>query len=205
MKVVAINGSPRKDGNTFHAINLVSEELKKEGIEVEIVHIGNKNIHGCIACGKCKKDADDKCIFDDEVNTVIQKLKDADGLLISSPVYYSGIAGTMKSFLDRLFYTCAANQILRHKVGASIAAVRRSGGMPTFNGLNHYLSISEMIIPSSTYWNVIHGAKPGEALNDYEGVETMKTLGRNMAYLIKELNNTKKPESINKVYTNFIR
>ena len=205
MKVIAINGSPRKDGNTFHALKLVSEELEKEGIEVEIINIGNKSIRGCIACNKCAKDANDKCIFNDEVNIVIQKLKNADGLLIGSPVYYSGIAGTMKSFLDRLFYTCGTNKILRHKVGASIAAVRRTGGMPTYNGLNHYLNISEMVIPSSTYWNVIHGAKPSEALKDYEGVETMRILGRNMAYLIKELKDTNKPKAIDKVFTNFIR
>lgn len=205
MKVIAINGSPKKEGNTYHAIQLVAKELEKDGIDVEIIHVGNKDIRGCIACNKCVKSADDKCVFEDEVNTVIQKLKDADGLLIGSPVYYSGIAGTMKSFLDRLFYTCAVNSILRHKVGASIAAVRRTGGMPTFNGLNHYLSISEMTVPTSTYWNVIHGTNPGDALKDTEGVETMEVLGRNMAYLIRELKGKKKPEAIDKTFTSFVR
>lgn len=205
MKVIAVNGSPHKEGNTYHAIRVVADELEKEGIEVEIMHVGNKAVRGCTACGMCRKNADGKCIFDDQVNEAIQKMKEADGLLIGSPVYYSGIAGTMKSFLDRLFYAGAANKIFRHKVGAAVAAVRRSGGMPTFNGLNHYLAISEMIMPGSTYWNVVHGTKPGDALKDTEGVQTMETLGKNMAFLINELKDSKKPEAVKKTYTSFIR
>lgn len=211
MKVVAFNGSPNKEGNTYHAIKLVADELEKEGIEIEVVHIGNKKIRGCMACNKCRVNMDEKCIFEDDVvNEMVQKLKEADGIILGSPVHYTDMAGTMKSFLDRLFYVSGANgNFLKHKVGVSVVAVRRTGGLTAVNQLNSYLNYSEMIIPTSYYWNVIHGMTPGEALKDEEGVCTMKTLGRNMAWAMKLVENgkdtVKKPEKEEKVAMSFIR
>lgn len=207
MKVIAFNGSPKKNGNTYHAIRLVADELEKEGIEVEIIHIGDKVIRGCLGCGACSRNKDEKCIIkeDDIVNESIQKIKEADGIIIGSPVHFSGIAGTMKSFLDRLFYA-TNKEFLRHKVGASVVAVRRSGGVPTFNQLNNYINYAEMIMPSTNYWNVIHGAAPGEVVQDEEGLQIMRVLGKNMAWLIKTLEGSKdKPEKETKIYTNFVR
>lgn len=211
MKVIAINGSPKPKGNTYHAIKLVTEILEENGIETEIVTIGNKMISGCIACNQCIKSKDEQCaIKNDPVNDTIQKMKDADGIILASPVHYAGVGGNMKSFLDRVFYVAGVNgSLFRHKVGASIAAVRRSGGLPTFNELNNFLNYSEMFIPTSNYWNVIHGTKPGEVLEDAEGVQIMKTLGKNMAYLLKLVETGKgkveQPEMDKKIYTNFIR
>jgi len=210
MKVVAFNGSPKKEGNTYHAIKLVTDELEKEGIEVEIIHVGNKVIRGCLACGACAKNQNEKCIIEDEVNGWVQKMKEADGILLGSPVHYSAIGGTMKSFLDRAFYISGVNGgLLRHKVGASVVAVRRSGGLPTFEQLNNYIHYSEMLIPTSNYWNVIHGAGPGEALQDEEGRQIMRVLGKNMAWLIKLVQNGKgivnEPQQENKIRMNFIR
>ncbi|GAA0116022.1 flavodoxin family protein [Clostridium senegalense] len=209
MKVVAFNGSPKKEGNTYNAIRMVAEELENEGIEVEIVHVGNKIIRGCLACNACAKNKNGKCIIDnDEVNEFIQKMKEADGIILGSPVHYSGIAGTMKSFLDRAFYV-ANNGALRHKVGASVVAVRRSGGVATFNQLNNYINYAEMLMPSTNYWNVIHGAMPGEVSKDEEGKQIMRVLGKNMAWLMKTVENGKKtikePERENKILTNFVR
>ncbi|OPJ56249.1 flavodoxin family protein [Alkalithermobacter paradoxus] len=210
MKVVAFNGSPREKGNTYHAIRIVADELEKEGIETEIIHVGNKLIRGCIACNQCIKNKDEKCAIQDDVNEWIQKMKHAQGIILGSPVHYSAIGGTMKGFLDRAFYVAGANNsMLRHKVGASVVAVRRSGGVTTFNQLNNYINYSEMIMPNSNYWNVIHGTRPGEALQDEEGVQIMRVLGKNMAWLMKLIGNGKesveKPEKEKKTYTNFIR
>ncbi|MFA9397296.1 MAG: flavodoxin family protein [Clostridiaceae bacterium] len=210
MKVVAFNGSPKKEGNTFQGIKIVAEELEKEGIEVEIIHVGNKNIRGCLACNGCVRNKDEKCVIDDEVNGWIQKMKNADGIILGSPVHYSAIGGTMKSFLDRAFYVAGGNNsMLRHKVGASVVAVRRSGGIPTFEQLNHYINYSEMLMPTSNYWNVIHGTKPGDAKLDEEGKQIMRVLGKNMAWLMKlvEMGKEKieEPEIEKKIFTNFIR
>jgi multimeric flavodoxin WrbA len=210
LKTVAFNGSPNKEGNTFHALAMVTEELVKQGIEIEIVHVGNKAIRGCLACGQCAKKKNEQCVQDDEVNGWIQKMKEADGLIFGSPVHFSAIGGTMKSFLDRAFYvTGVNNRMLRHKVGAAVAAVRRSGGLPTFNQLNNYLLYSEMLIPAANYWNVIHGTRPGEAVRDEEGCQIMRTLGRNMAWLMQLVEHGRKtippPEQEEKVYMNFIR
>ncbi len=211
MKVVAFNGSPNEKGNTYYAIKTVLEELEKEGIETEIVHIGGKPIRGCIGCEKCRKNKDEKCILpDDGVNECIQKMKGADGILLGSPVYYSSIAGTMKCFLDRTFYVAGGNnRMLRHKVGASVVAVRRCGGMPTFNQLNNYIGYSEMLMPASNYWNVIYGEEPGEVLRDKEGMQIMRVLGKNMAWLMKLVENgkgrVKEPEAEGKLSMNFIR
>jgi multimeric flavodoxin WrbA len=211
MKVVAFNGSPKKNGNTYEAIKAVAEELKKENIDVEIVHVGNKVIRGCMACGGCARNMNEKCVMqNDEVNDWIQKMKDADGIILGSPVHYSAIAGTMKSFLDRAFYVTSVNNgMLRHKVGASVVAVRRSGGVPTFTQLNNYLNYSEMLMPTSNYWNVVHGTAPGEAVQDEEGMQIMRVLGKNMAWLLKLADsgkaNVEESKGEEKIFTNFIR
>lgn len=211
MKALAFNGSPRKEGNTYHAIKIVTSELEKEGIETEIIHVGNKTIRGCIACGQCVKNKNEKCaITGDEVNEWIQKMKEADGIILGSPVHYSAIGGSMKSFLDRAFYVASVNDsMLRHKVGASVVAVRRSGGIPTFDQLNIFMNYSEMVMVTSNYWNVIHGTRPGEVLEDEEGVQIMRVLGKNMAWVMKLIENGKNhvqaPEKERKILTNFIR
>ena len=209
MKVVAFNGSPRPEGNTYHAIKMVAEELEKEGIEVEIIHVGNKAIRGCLACNACMKNKNEKCIIDnDEVNEWIQKMKAADGILLGSPVHYSAIGGTMKSFLDRAFYVANLG-FLRHKVGAAVVAVRRSGGVTTFNQLVNYINYTEMLMPTTNYWNVIHGMAPGEAVKDEEGWQIMRVLGKNMAWLMKLVEagkeTVKAPEREAKILTNFVR
>ncbi len=211
MKVVAFNGSPRKEGNTFYAIKIVADELEKQGIETEIIHVGDKIIRGCVACNACAKNKNEKCAFaTDNVNEWIQKMKHADGIILGSPVHYSAIGGTMKSFLDRAFYVAGTNGgIFRHKVGASVVAVRRSGGSSTFEQLNHYINYSEMIMPGSNYWNVIHGLKPGDVMQDEEGVQIMRVLGKNMAWLLKLIKHgqaaVEAPEKEEKIMTNFIR
>lgn len=211
MKVVAFNGSPNKEGNTYHAIRLVAAELEKEGIETEIVQVGDKAIRGCIACYQCMKNQNEQCAMKgDEVNEWVQKMKGADAIILGSPVYYSAINGTMKSFLDRAFFVAGVNGgLLRHKVGAAVVAVRRSGGLPTFDQLNHFLNYSEMLLATSNYWNVIHGRTPGEALQDEEGVQIMRVLGKNMSWLLKLVQNGKgvvpEPEREDKVFTHFIR
>ncbi len=210
MKVVAFNGSPKKEGNTYHALKLVAEELEKAGIGVEIIQVGNKTLKGCMGCNACAKSRNDRCIIeDDDVNEWIQKMKEADGILLGSPVYFSAISGTMKTFLDRAFYVTSINSILRHKVGASVTAVRRSGGVPAFNQLNNYINYAEMLMPSSNYWNVIYGRAPGEVLKDEEGKQIMSVLGENMAWLMNLVQNGKgkveEPEKARKAFTNFIR
>lgn len=211
MKVVAFNGSPRAEGNTHQAIMMVAEELKKEGIEVEVVHVGNKMIRACLSCGGCIRNMDEKCVIQgDEVNEWIQKMKLADGIIISSPVHYAAIGGTMKSFLDRAFYVSGVNRsLLRHKVGAAVVADRRSGGVSTFTQLNNFLNYSEMLMPTSNYWNVIFGRAPGEVEQDEEGKQIMKVLGRNMAWLMKLKEYGKEavpaPEREKKIYMSFVR
>lgn len=211
MKVLALNGSPRKEGNTSHAINLVTAELEKEGINTEIIQIGHKAIRGCTACGMCIKNQDERCVLPgDEVNGLIQQMKGADGIILGSPVHFSGMGGTMKSFLDRAFYVSAVNgNLLRHKVGAAVVAVRRSGGLPAFEQLNNFLLYSEMLLPTSNYWNVIHGTRPGEAVQDEEGVQIMRVLGKSMAWLLKLVENGQgtvaPPEREDKTYMHFVR
>lgn len=187
MKVIAVNGSPRKSGNTHQALTMVGDELQSSGIDFEILHVGHKMIHGCIGCGKCAVNKDEECsIKSDDLNKLIQQIKLADGIIIGSPVYYSGIAGSMKCFLDRLFYVSGVNgNFFRHKVGAAVVALRRSGGSATFDSLNHYLNYSEMIIATANYWNVIHGRTVGEVDQDIEGKQIMRVLGKNMAWLLK--------------------
>jgi multimeric flavodoxin WrbA len=209
MKVIAFNGSPNKEGNTRHAISMVSAELGKAGIETEIIHVGNKVIRGCTACGQCLKNKNEQCVLGDEVNEWIQKMKSADGIILGSPVHYAAMGGAMKSFLDRAFYVTSVNDgMLRHKVGVSVVAVRRSGGLTTFDQLNNFLCYAEMLIPTSNYWNVIHGARPGEVTQDEEGVQIMRVLGKNMAWLMRLVENGRgtvaPPEREPKIYMNFI-
>ncbi len=208
MKVLAINGSPKANGNTATAIDVMKTVFDQKNIEMEVVTIGNKDVRGCIGCARCIKAGNGKCeAFDDVVNEVLEKLKDADALLIGSPVYYAGMNGTMKSFLDRLFYAGNSKGLFKHKVGAALAAVRRTGGSETFFDLMKYLTYAEMVIPTSTYWNVIHGRMPGEVLQDEEGVQTLQTLADNMAFMMNVLNETtvEKPEPRKKAWTHFIR
>jgi multimeric flavodoxin WrbA len=211
MKVIAINGSPKKEGNTYHALRMVGDELIAGGIGFEILHIGHKMIHGCTACGKCAINKDEKCIIKtDELNQWIQRVKEADGIIIGAPVYYAGIPGTMKSFLDRLFYVAGSNGgLFRQKVAAAVVAVRRTGGSVTFDSLNHYLNNGELIIATSNYWNVIHGRNPGEVAQDAEGVQVMRVLGKNMSWLLKMKEATadtiEPPLKEIKEQTNFIR
>ncbi|MDC7220572.1 MAG: flavodoxin family protein [Spirochaetales bacterium] len=211
MKVLAINGSPHAKGNTAYAIGVVADELAKEGIETEVLTIGKETIHGCLGCGRCYKERNETCpAFDDMVNEAFQKIKEADGLILGSPIHYAGMAGVMSTFLDRLFYMNGANgNVLRHKAGVALGAVRRSGGIPAVNQLSKYLEYSEMVIPTSNYWNVIHGTKPGDAEQDAEGVQIMRVLGKNMAWLMKLIEAGKgtipAPEAEKKVMTNFVR
>ncbi len=207
MKVLALNGSPHKNGCTYTGIKLISEQLEKENIEVEILHVGNQVIRGCMACNHCSRSSDKKCIFNDDlVNEVIEKTKEIDGIIIGSPVYYSGIAGTMKAFLDRLFYSGAH---LQYKVGTALVSLRRSGGVDTFHQMNNYFNLANVIITPSHYWNAIHGTNAEEVMQDREGVQLMQTLGQKMAWLMKSLeyskNNVKLPEMEKRVWTNFIR
>jgi multimeric flavodoxin WrbA len=189
---------------------MVAAELEKEGIETEVIHVGNQAIRGCLACGGCVKHKNEQCVqTGDDLNAWIQKMKQADGIILGSPVHYSAIGGAMKSFLDRVFYVTSVNNgMLRHKVGASVVAVRRSGGLPTFDQLNNYLNYSEMLMPTSNYWNVIHGARAGEVTQDEEGVQIMRVLGKNMAWLMKLVENGKDavvaPEREAKIYFIFI-
>lgn len=210
MKVVAFNGSPNERGNTYEAIRTVTTELENENIDVEIIHVGNKVVRGCLACGGCGRNMNERCVINDEVNDWIQKMKEADGIILGSPVHYAGIAGTMKSFLDRAFFVTSSNNgMLRQKVGACVVAVRRSGGVTTFDQLNHYINYAEMLMPTSNYWNVIHGTAPGEAVQDQEGMQIMRVLGKNMAWMLKVTEAGKEKVSENKkedkIYTNFIR
>lgn len=210
MKVVALNGSPRKSGNTFHSIRIVLDEISKEGIDTEVIQLGKMKITGCTACSACNKNKDEKCIIDDGLDDVIQQLKNADGIILGSPVYYSGINGVMKSALDRIFYVAGVNNsMFRHKIGAAVVAVRRSGGLPTFQQLNNFLLYSEMMIPTSNYWNIAHGLKPGEVEQDEEGIQIMRVLGKNMAYLLKLKEHGKgvieAPDPERKIYTHFVR
>ncbi len=207
MKVVAFNGSPREKANTYTAIKLVANKLVSAGIEVEIIHVGDKIIRGCNACGYCERKKNERCIFDDEVNHWIQLMKEADGIIIGSPTYSSAIAGTMKSFLDRAFLVSHVNDnMLRFKVGVSVAAARRAGGVETFNQLNNFLNYSEMIMPTSKYWHLIYGSEPGDAIKDLEGVQIMEVLGENMLLALKQRElGVERPAFTKKVFMDYIR
>ena len=205
MKVLMLNGSPKAKGNTALALQEMEKVFLDEGIEVEIVQVGHKDVRGCIACGGCYEKG--KCVFDDIVNELAEKLKESDGLVVASPVYYASANATLTAVLDRLFYS--ANYPMTMKVGASVAVARRGGCSSTFDQLNKYFTISGMPIASSQYWNSVHGGAPGQAQEDAEGLQTMRTLARNMAFLMKSISLGKEkyglPEREKHVYTNFIR
>ena len=205
MKALLINGSPHANGCTFTALNIVAEELQKNGIETEIIHIGNKDIRGCIACGKCAELG--RCVFNDMVNEMAPKFEQADGLVVGSPVYYAGPNGTLTNLLDRLFFSTPFDK--RMKVGAAIVSARRGGTTAAFDRLNKYFTISEMPIASSRYWNMVHGHTPEDVMQDEEGVQIMRILGRNMAFLIRAIAAERErnglPEKEVTKYTNFIR
>lgn len=205
MKVILINGSPNSKGCTYTALEEVSTTLQKEGIETEIIHVGNKNLRGCIGCRQCKTTG--KCVFNDLVNEVAPKFATCDGIVIGSPVYFASANGTLVSFMDRLFYSATVDKTM--KVGAAVVSARRGGNSATFDQLNKYFTISNMPVASSQYWNMVHGYTPEDVKSDLEGMQTMRTLGRNMAFLIKSIQLGKEefglPEKEEHVFTNFIR
>lgn len=205
MKVLMLNGSPRKNGNTAIALKEMEEIFLQEGIEVETVQLGNQVIRGCIACNGCAKKG--CCVFDDAVNELAPKFAEADGLVVASPVYYASANATLIAALDRLFYSTPFDKTM--KVGASVAVARRGGCSSTFDELNKYFTISGMPVASSQYWNSVHGRMPGEAAEDAEGLQTMRTLARNMAFLMKSIALGKEafglPEKETRVATHFIR
>ena len=205
MKVLLINGSPKANGNTAQALQEMEKVFAQEGVEAEIVHVGTQNIRGCIACGGCARTG--KCVFDDPVNEVALKFQEADGLVVASPVYYASPNATLVALLDRLFHSTRFDK--RMKVGASVAVARRGGCSATFDMLNKYFTISGMPVASSQYWNSVHGGAPGDAQQDAEGLQTMRTLARNMTFLMKSIALGKEqfglPEVEKREVTNFIR
>lgn len=205
MKVLMINGSPHKEGNTYIALHEMEKIFTEAGIETEILHVGNKDIRGCIACGSCAKNG--KCVFDDIVNETAAKFEGCDGLVVGSPVYYASANATLVAFLTRLFYSTHFDKTM--KVGAAVVAARRGGLSSTFDELNKFFTISGMPVASGQYWNSIHGREAGEAAQDAEGLQGMRTLARNMAFLMKSIELGKKtyglPEKEEFQRTNFIR
>ena len=189
IKVVAFNGSARKGGNTAILLRHVLGELEKEGIESELVELSGMKIPGCRACHACSKLKNRRCAqTGDIVNDCIEKMAAADGILLGSPTYFSNISPEISALMDRACYVSRANGgLLRHKVGAAVVAVRRAGAIPAFDALNHFFFFSEMIVPGSTYWNMGIGREPGDVEKDAEGIQTMKTLGQNMAWLLKKV------------------
>ena len=205
MKVLMINGSPRVDGNTGIALKEMEQVFSQEGIEVETVQVGNQAVRGCMACGYCGKNG--KCVFDDVVNELAPKFEEADGLVVGSPVYYASANASLVAVLDRLFHSTGFAKTM--KVGAGVVVARRGGLSATFDELNKYFTISGMPVASSQYWNSVHGAAPGEASRDLEGMQTMRVLARNMTFLMKSIQLGKEkfglPETEPKTPTNFIR
>jgi multimeric flavodoxin WrbA len=207
MKILAINGSPRAGGNTALALGEMAKVFASEGMEMETVHIGSRLIRGCTACGGCRRNADERCVIPgDPVNEMVQKMKEADAIILGSPVHYAGIAGTMKSFCDRAFYVAQSNGgMFAGKVGASVVAVRRTGGSVAWQGLNFYLTISQMAVAGSTYWSVVHGAMPGEAVGDEEGMQTVRNAARSVVELLRNAEGKPRKELETGARTNFIR
>lgn len=204
-KVLILNGSPHANGNTAIAVNELAKTFEAEGVEAEVVHIGNKNIRGCIACNRCAELG--RCVFDDAVNELAPKFEAADGLVAATPVYYASANATLIACLDRLFYSTGFDKTM--KVGASIVVARRGGCSATFDELNKYFTINNMPVASSQYWNSVHGLMPGEAEKDLEGMQTVRVLARNMSFLIKSIALGKEkfglPEKEPRQATHFIR
>lgn len=208
MKVIAINGSPRKNGNTSQALKIMADELEGQGIEVEIIQIRHLNIRGCIGCGYCRTSEENQCVFkDDIVNDVAKKMREADGFILASPTYYAGIAGTMKAFLDRVFYT--SSKYFKYKVATSISVVRRAGGVDVVHQLNNYLNLAQTVMPPSQYWTIAYGLAKGEVIQDKEGIQTIRKNARSMAWLLNIIDAGKEkipaPVDEDHVMTNFIR
>lgn len=209
MKVLLINGSPNKKGCTYTALSEVAKELQAQSVETEIVHIGTGPIRGCIGCGKCRATNSGRCIFDDDiVNRLLDKVEKADGFVFGSPVYYASANGAMISVMDRLFY--AGGKYFQYKPGAVVASARRAGTTTTYDQLNKYIGITRMLMVPAPYWNMVHGSNAEQVKQDEEGMWIMRTLGRNMAWLLNMLelnkqNNIPYPEEIPAVRTNFIR
>ncbi|MDO5401829.1 MAG: flavodoxin family protein [Eubacteriales bacterium] len=208
MKVLLINGSPKAEGCTYTALKTVADELVNNGVEAEIVHVGTEAVRGCMGCGMCARNGSHKCIYtQDNVNMIIEKLHEADGLVIGSPVHYAAASGALTSTLDRVFY---AGGSMACKIGASVVSCRRGGASAAFDQLNKYFTIAQMPIVSSNYWNQVHGNTPQEVLEDKEGIQTMQVLARNMAWLLKcvkagQAAGVEKPKPAAKIKTNFIR
>lgn len=206
MKVLLINGSPRKQGNTFTALTEVAKTLEQQGIEAEVVHIGVRPIRGCIACGQCKSNSLGKCIFDDDVcNRIVEKMEAADALVVGSPVYYGQPNGSLLSLMQRMFY--AAGDAVQNKPAAAVCVCRRGGATAAFQTLNMPFQMMNMPVVTSQYWNIVYGAAPGEVSLDAEGLQTMRTLGNNMAWLLKKIHADAPdyPEREKGQWTNFIR
>lgn len=205
MKVLLLNGSPRPQGNTYTALHEMEKIFQQESVETELLHVGNKAIRGCIGCGKCRNEG--KCVFDDLVNEVAEKFQVCDGLVVGSPVYYASANATLVALLTRLFYSTHFDKTM--KVGASVVCARRGGLSATFDELNKFFTISGMPVASGQYWNSVHGAAPGEAEQDLEGLQSMRTLARNMTFLMRGIALAKKeyglPEREPGERTNFIR
>ena len=209
MKVLLINGSPKAKGCTYTALSIIEKELNDCGIDTEIFQVGNKPIRGCIGCGMCAKNGKGLCQFDDDVvNSAIESCKTADGIIVGSPVHYAAASGAITSFMDRLFYAGGAN--LRYKPASAITSCRRGGASATYDQLNKYFGISNMPVISSNYWNMVHGNTPEEVMQDEEGVQTMRVLAKNMAWILKAIEAGKQaginaPEPEAKIKTNYIR
>lgn len=205
MRIVIINGSPKAEGNTSIAVREMTWIFGQNGIQTDVFRIGSDDIRGCIACGTCRKEG--RCVFDDAVNEIAERFRSAEGLVVASPVYYASANATLIACLDRLFYSTPFDKTM--KVGAAVAVARRGGCSSTYDELNKYFTISGMPVASSCYWNSVHGGAPGEAEEDLEGLQTVRTLARNMVFLMRsiELGREKYglPEKEKRIYTNFIR
>ncbi|MCR4754957.1 MAG: flavodoxin family protein [Lachnospiraceae bacterium] len=204
MKVLILNGSPKVNGNTMVAVNEMIKVFDEEGVETEVVQVGNKDVRGCVSCGSCSEKG--KCVFNDVVNEIASEFETADGLVVASPVYYASANATLIACLDRLFYSNHFDKTM--KVGASVVVARRGGCSATFDELNKYFTISGMPVASSQYWNSVHGGAPGQAAKDLEGLQTVRTLARNMTFLMKSIALGKEkyglPKKEEHLWTNFI-
>ena len=209
MKVLLVNVSPNSKGCTYTALSEIAKTLEDNGVETEIFHIGNKPVRGCIGCGACKRSESGGCVFDDDiVNRLVEKVKAADGYVFGSPVYYASPNGAMLAVMDRLFYS--AGKYMQYKPAACIASARRAGTTATYDALNKYIGINNMLMVPANYWNMVHGNKPEDVAQDLEGLQIMQILGKNMAWMLKlleagEANGVVHPEAEAKIATNFIR
>lgn len=209
MKVLLVNGSPNEKGCTYTALSEIAKTLEEQGIETEIFHIGNQPVRGCIGCNTCRKGDASRCVFDDDVvNRLVDKVKEADGYIFGSPVFYASPNGAMIAVMDRLFYS--AGKYMAYKPAACIASARRAGTTATYEVLNKYIGINNMLMVPANYWNMVHGSKPEDVKQDTEGMQIMQILGKNMAWMLKLLENGKKnglehPATEAKIKTNFIR